>query len=81
MPKMAIPAACPGHGHTLPWPSRSVVQAWARARTFRQLHQAELTFPFSLGTGGNSCCSQMLFMQNYYLNYICMLLESLMPPD
>ena len=84
---MAIPAACPGHGHPLPCLSRTAAQVrawtrvWAWARALRRPHQAELTFPFSRGAGGSSCCSQMLFMQNYYLNYICVLLESLLPPD
>lgn len=82
---MAVPTACPGHGHPLPWTSRQWTQARPRtrewARTQRWLHQAQLTFPSSLGTGGNSCCSQLLFMHNDPPNYIWMLLESLVPPD
>lgn len=56
-----------------------VAQPWPRA--LHQPHQAALAFPFPLGAGGSSCCLQMLFMQHYYLGYIGMLLESLVPPD
>lgn len=77
-----------GHSHCLlrPFPVLAD-QVVSQTRTQAQIQthhwpcQAKLTFPFCPSTGGNSCCSQMLFMQNYYHNHTRMLLDLFMPPD